>query len=208
MATALNVVEVIEELFDVENERSEEENENGVMERDDGERVRLDPNFDAIVYLKTKAIYPRQLLIGESSIWLATIRRRLTGRRRIRQPFTSKIQRDMPLEIFNVLPTVVEKLGFSGPSCYVECNSKAVVIAFSELAATTRFLSTLSAVTAKEIEENYFQRELLGRKKGSRAALLVSEDKQFSFTYFMRKRQMEILFYFGEWNSYGFPQHN
>ena len=200
----MNVLDVIEQL-------ESEENENGVRESERGDeeqRVLLDPNFDAIVFLKTTPIYPRQLLIGESSIWLAAIRRRLTGRRRIRQPFTSKIQRDMPVEIFNILVNVVEKLGFNRPPCYVERNSKAVVIAFSDLAATTRFLSTLSAITVKELTDSFLTRQLAGRKSGSSSAVLVSEEKQFSLTYFIRRGQMEIFFYFGEWNSYGFPQHN
>ncbi len=205
MATALSVEEVIEEVLG----ESGEESVVSESERDDQqERVMLDPNLDAIVFLKTKPIYPRQLLIGECRVWLAAIRRRLSGRRRIRQPFTSKIYRDMPLEIFNLLTTVADKLGFNRASCVVERNSKAVVIAFSDLAATIRFLSTLSAITAQELAEKYFAKKLAGRKSGSRVAVVVSEQKQFSFSFSIKRAQMDIFFYFGEWNSYGFPQHN
>ena len=205
MATAsLSVEEVIEEVL----QDSGEENDCESEREDQRERVLLDPNFDAIVFLKTKPIYPRQLLIGESLIWLAAIRHRLSGKCRIRQPFTSKIYRDMPLEIFRLLTTVVDKLGFNRASCVVERNSKAVVIAFSDLAATIRFLSTLSAVTAEELEKKYLKKSLAGRKSGSKVAVVVSEQKQFSFTFSIKRGQMDIFFYFGERNSYGFPQHN
>jgi hypothetical protein len=112
----------------------------------------------------------------------------------------------MPLEIFNLLTTVADKLGFNRASCVVERNSKAVVIAFSDLAAW--FLSTLSAITAQELAEKYFAKKLAGRKSGSRVAVVVSEQKQFSFSFSIKRAQMDIFFYFGEWNSYGFPQHN
>ena len=204
MATAsLSVEEVIEDVLQDSGEENVCEGE-----REDQRETQLDPNFDAIVFLKTKPIYPRQLLIGESLIWLAAIRRRLSGRRRIRQPFTSKIYRDMPVEIFSLPTTVVDKLGLNRASCVVERNSKAVVIAFSDLAATIRFLSTLSAVTAEELAERYLRKSLAGRKSGSKVAVVVSEQKQFSFTLSIKRGQMDIFFYFGEWNSYGFPQHN
>jgi hypothetical protein len=85
----------------------------------------------------------------ESKLWLGAIHRRLTARRRIRQPFTGVIHRDIPLEIFNVL--VTQKLGFSRPSCYVERSNKAVVIAFADMATTCKFLSLLSAVSTENI---------------------------------------------------------
>jgi hypothetical protein len=113
----------------------------------------------------------------------------------------------MPPEIFSLLTTMVDRLGFNMASCVVERNSKAVVIAFSDLAATIRFLSTLLAITAKELAEKYMRKKLVGRKSGSEVAVVVSEQKQFSFTFSIKRAQMHI-FYFGEWNSSGFPQHN
>ena len=191
MATAsLSVEEVIDEVL----QDSGEENVCESERENQRERVLLDPSFDAIVFLKTKPIYPRQLLIVESLIWLAAFRCRLCGRRRIRQPFTSKIYIDMPLEIFSLLTTVVDKLGFNRASCEVERNSKAIVIAFSDLAATIRFLSTLSAVTAEELTERYLRKSLAGRKSGSKVAVVVSEQKQFSFTLSIKRGQMDIFF--------------
>ena len=211
MAEALNVEQVLQGIFEDFSEVSDgesEEKERRDLAEDEGGDVPTHENMDAIVYLKTRAIYPRKLFINESQIWLTAIRRRLSGRRSIRQPFTGVVRRDIPLEVFNVLVPLVGKLGLGRPTAMVEKSRKAVLIAFSDLASTTRFLSTLSAIATEELVETYMRKELKGRKSGSKVELFVSEDKQFSLTYHLKKGQMEIFFYFGEWNSYGFPQHN
>ena len=112
------------------------------------------------------------------------------------------------MEIFSALVPIVDELRFTRPSCMVENNSKAVVIAFSDMATPCKFLSTLSAIATKELCDKYLRKELRGRKSGSWVEAIVSEEKQFSFTYKTKKGQMNIFFYFGEWNIYGFPQHN
>ena len=197
MAEALNVEQVLQGIFEdfseVSNEESEEKERRDLAE-DGGGDVPMHENMDAIVYLKTRAIYPRKLFINESQIWLTAIRRRLSGRRSIQQPFTGVVRRDIPLEVFNVLVPLVGKLGLGRPTAMVEKSRKAVVIAFSDLASTTRFLSTLSAVATEELVETYMRKELKGRKSGSKVELLVSEDKQFSLIYHFKKGQMEIFF--------------
>ena len=75
----------------------------------------------------------------------------------------------------------------------VERNSKAVVIAFSDLAATIRFLSTLSAVTGEA--EKYLKKSLAWRKSRSKVAVVVSEQKQFSFTFSIKRDQMDIFLF-------------
>ena len=82
----------------------------------------------------------------------------------------------------------------------VEKSSKAVVIAFSDLATTTRFLSMLSAITTAKLKR-HLTKALKGRKSGSSVEVLVSEEKQFSFSYYFKRGQMDIFFYFGEWNT-------
>ena len=211
MAANLNVEEVIEKVFE---EVSGGEEVSGDDESvDEGEEraeddVLLDPNIDAIIFLKTRPIYPRNIYILESKIWLETIHRRLNGRRRIRQPFCGSITRNIPMEVFNVLVPLVNKLGFSRPSCYVERNGKAVVVFFTDINTTTRFLSVLSAIPPMEIVERYFHKTLKGRKSGSTVEVLVREEKQFGLAYNIRRGQLDISFFFGEWNTYGFPQHN
>lgn len=200
MAEKLCVEEVIERIFeevsgdgvsgDGESERDEEENE-----RVD-ENVILDPNIDGIVFLKTKAIYPRNIFKSESRLWLKAIHRRLSGKRRIRQPFYVTITRDIPIEIFNILVPLVSKLRFSRTSCYVDRNGKAVSISFTDINTTTVFLSVLSAIPAMEIVDQYFKKTLKGKRIGSRVEVLVKETKQFGLTYNISRGQLELSFFF------------
>ena len=85
------------------------------------------------------------------------------------------------MEVFNVLVPLVNKLGFSRPSCYVERNGKAVVVSFTDMNTTTRFLSVLSAIPPMEIVKR-ISTTLKGRKSGNTVEVLVKEEKQFGFT--------------------------
>ena len=131
MAEALNVEQVLQGIFEDFSEVSDgesEEKERRDLAEDGAGDVPMHETMDAIVYLKTRAIYPRKLFINESQIWLTAIRRRLSGRRSIRQPFTGVVRRDIPLEVFNVLVPLGGKLGLGRPTAMVEKSRKAVVI--------------------------------------------------------------------------------
>ena len=54
----------------------------------------------------------------------------------------------------------------------------------------------------------YFKRTLTGKKAVSKVSVLASEEKNMTFVYKLSKGQLAISFHFGEWNTYGFPQHN
>jgi hypothetical protein len=195
------VTEVIETIFkevsgDEEVSGDGESEQEGEEKEDDD--VLLDPSIDGIVFLKTKAIYARDIFKGEATLWLKAIHRRLSRKRRVRQPFYNSFTRDVPMAIFEVLETLVTRLGFSRPSCYVERNSKAVAISFTNMDTTKVFLSVLSAIPAIEIVDQYFKKTLKGKKSGSVVEVLVREEKQFGLTYFIRRGQLEVSFYFGD----------
>jgi len=65
-----------------------------------------------------------------------------------------------------------------------------------------------SAIAPEELVERYFNKVLNDWKSGSRVELIVSEERQFSLTYNFKKGQMDIFFYFVEWSTSPFPQHN
>ena len=47
-----------------------------------------------------------------------------------------------------------------------------------------------------------------GSRKGHKVWLIVSEEKEFVFTYKNNEGKLLISFYFGKWNVNGFPQHS
>ena len=73
----------------------------------------MNSDVEAIVYLKTKAIcdfiYPRKIL---AFCYPPSSQHRPRAR-------------DIPANIFNVLMALVDRLGFTGPTCDVQRNQKA-----------------------------------------------------------------------------------
>ena len=64
----------------------------------------------------TKAINPTPIIQGEARMWLAGIRRRIGGRKSIRNPFCGEVVRDTPLELFSIIDKGTRGLdGFTKP---------------------------------------------------------------------------------------------
>ena len=54
----------------------------------------------------------------------------------------------------------------------------------------------------------YFKRTLTGKKAVSKVSVLASEEKNMTFVYKLSKANFPFPSTLGEWNTYGFPQHN
>jgi hypothetical protein len=145
---------------------------------------------------------------SESRVWLPAIRRRLCGRRCIRNPFSSEITRDIPYELFVVLRRVVKSVpGFVEPYCFVGSNKKGEVISFTNLHLVMELLALLSGYSEKEVS-SYFKRNLTGLKAGHKVNVIANESKDFAFIYKQKQGRFSISFNFGEWNVNGYPQHS
>jgi len=86
-------------------------------------------------------------------------------------------------------------------------NRKEETISFSSLRPAKQLFSLLSGLTEREVVQ-YFKRTLTGKKAGSKVNVIAAEEKKMFFVYKLTKGQLLISFHFGEWNAYGFPQHN
>ena len=137
------------------------------------------------------------ILKSESQLWLKRIYRRLAGKTNMRRPYYSEIQRDMPVEIFLSLCRLLCIFPeFREPYFYNVGNKKAKVISFTH--------------TGKSVEEvaEHFERTLSAQRKGHITKVIVSPVKDFALIYNFRKGQLTVSYNYGEWNSFGFPQHN
>jgi hypothetical protein len=154
---------------------------------------------------------PLQLIRKESEHWLEAIYRRLGGRNRIRNRFYGEVRRDIPSEIFGLVVRVVQNVSvkeFCPPLCFHAKNKKAEVISFTNIDAAAKLLCLLSGLNPKAVIK-YLKRSFGGgRKKGYKVTVLVNDTKDLAFVYKFNKQQLTICFHYGEWNSYGFPQHN
>ncbi len=146
------------------------------------------------------------ILYSESQLWLVLIKRRLSGRQKIRNPFTGECQRHIPCTIFEALKAALHSSGldeFNEPNCCVSSNRKATVISFTSLTSVVDLFTVLSGHTCMEVRQ-YFARNL---KSNGKAELIVNQVKDFALIYKYKKGQFTINFNFGIWNANGFPQH-
>ena len=164
-------------------------------------------NVEASQILNTQ-IQVGTIMRSESRLWLEAINGRLAGRRRVRNPFQSEIVRDIPYAVFRMLLRVTKSTeGFAEPFVSFGANKTAETISFSSLRPAKQLLSMLSGLMEQEVVQ-YFKRTLTGKKAGSKVNVIASEEKKMIFVYKLTKGQLVIAFHFGEWNTYGLPQHN
>ena len=131
------------------------------------------------------------------------IKRRLSFRQKIRNPFNGECQRDIPCAIFEALKAAVHSSGldeFNEPNCYISSNRKASVISFTSLTSVVDLFTVLSGYTCIEVRQ-YFARNL---KSNGKAELIVNQVEDFALMYKCKKGQLIINFKFGIWNANGF----
>ena len=154
-----------------------------------------------------KPIKPAPILLRKARRWLSGIRRRIGGKRRIRNPFYVEINRDCPFEIFSVIVRIVRGLdGFVEPFCFYRDNNKAIVISFTSMRLVHELFGLLSGFS-KDVATSYFKRSFSAARKGHTAAVIVNEVKDFALIYKKRSGKLVIGLNYGEWNVNGFPQH-
>ena len=154
-----------------------------------------------------KPINPAPALQREARLWLAGIRRRIGGKRSIRNPLFAEIKRDVPLEVFTVIVRMLRGLDGYVEPFYFHCeNSKAIVLSFTSMRLAHELFGLLSGLS-KDVLASYFKRSFSGVRKGLTAAVIVNKMKDFALIFKKRSGKLVIGFNYGEWNVSGFPQH-
>ena len=128
------------------------------------------------------SINPAKLLKEESRIWLMGIRRRLGGKKSIRNPYYGEITRVTPHAFFATMMRTVRTLdSFVAPFCYQVKNKKAEVISFTSMRLLNELLVLLSGLSKEDVAA-YLRRSFSGRRKGQTAAVIVNEVKDFVYS--------------------------
>lgn len=157
------------------------------------------PSSEVSHLITSSTISTSALFRHESKLWLEAICRRLGGRR-IPNPYYTEVTRNIPQEIFSFIVKLLK------PRCFYAKNRKAEVISFTSFSDVVYFFSLLTGLAKKDVVF-YMKRTLSGARLGNKTTVLVSEKKDLALIYKISKRQLKISFHFGEWNSYGEPQH-
>ena len=159
--------------------------------------------------LPSHPVHVSVVLKDEARLWLKAIRRRLARKTGYRNPYCGQISSDIPRDIFTIFAKVVQNSnGFSVPFCCYSNNKNAEVVRITSIRLVKELFVLLSGLGDEEVV-SYFNRILAsGSRKGNKAWLKVSEEKDFTFTYNKNQGKLLISFYFGEWNVNGFAQHS
>lgn len=166
------------------------------------------PPSDPLKVMLNVGISCGSIFKDESRLWLTRIYTRLAMKVSIRNPYHSEILRNIPLEVFLSLKRAVDhtRNGEIAGNVISEENWKCHVIAFTSVSAVTSLFSMLSGLSEAEVQ-SHFRRKLNGRING-RAAVIINEEKEFSLEYKVNLNQCFVEFYYGVWNSAGFPLHH
>ena len=110
--------------------------------------------------------------------------------------------------MFSLLVRLVKGTSeYSPPFCYYANNKKDEVVSFTSLRLVVDFLVLLSQYSAEEVSMYFKKTIATGSRRGHNISIITSDEKDFAFIYKHRQGKLVISFYFGEWNSSGFPQH-
>ena len=151
---------------------------------------------------------PASIFQHEARLWLSAISRRLSGRKRLRNPFYGEITRDLPFELFSVLVRLIKATPeYCEPFCYCCHNNKGEVISFTTVRLVVNFLSVLTGYGEEQVFEHFKRNLTTGLRKGHKVSIITSDVKDFAFFYKQNQGKLVISFNFGEGNSIGFPQH-
>jgi hypothetical protein len=159
--------------------------------------------------LASHPVHASTIIKAEVRLWLKAIHRRLARKAGYRNAYRGQISRDMPREIFAIFAKVVQNSdGFGVPFCCHIDNKSTEVVRFTSIRLIKELFVLLSGLPAEEVIF-YFKRILAsGSRKGHKVWLMVSEGKDFIFTYNKNQGKLLISFYFGECNVNGFAQHS
>jgi hypothetical protein len=101
----------------------------------------------------TTPINPTSILRREVQLWLTGIKRRIGGRRSIRNPYYGEVNRDISFEIFNVICRIVRGLhGFVEPFCFHKENKKAIIISFTTMRLVNELRKGHTAAVISELK--------------------------------------------------------
>ena len=161
-------------------------------------------------HLLSSTLSSASVLHTEAKLWLSLVYKRLAGRVSVRQPYRAELRRNIPQQIFTEITLLLRRSRskeFKEPLCYLGKNKKGEVISFTCLGSLVKLFQLLTGMSSRQVRK-YFSRVLNNpTRSGHPVKLIVSQNKDFALVYRYSNGQMIIQFSYGEWNTYGHPQH-
>lgn len=139
------------------------------------------------------------LVRRQAMYWIKQFRRRMSPRCAVKHPWQVIVEDRLPIELFNVLESLVSCTNFGLITVKTRKNC---VFAFTR---ERRVRKVFNDLTDQQLgKENFLARKI---KADKRVEAIISEEKQFGIKYSYEKEIIAIDFYYGFWNEHGWPQH-
>ena len=156
---------------------------------------------NSIERMRNSVIDVGSIIAGEMTILLKKLHRRLSSRNKAHNPWTVRVTRDLPLQIFAFLLYTVKKARSTYGVTHLESRFLDIIV-YTEENRLVRDLSRLCDVNREAILE-YFSKTFQGPRKG-KARVVVSALKPFTLSYSRKGSYVKIKGYYKFTNAYGY----
>ena len=131
--------------------------------------------------------------------WYKQMKRRLSARCGVRNPWKAIMEENLTKELFDVLKNIISRTNYG---LSVTQTRKTCFLAFSKEIRVRRLFCDLmdSEITSEE----FLKRKIKGLR---RIEAIINDEKEFNIRYNYEKEVITFEFCFGSWNEHGWPQH-
>ena len=146
-----------------------------------------------------------EVLKEETQMWLKMLKRRITRRMGIRNPWHVQFTRNLPVAIFSGFQKAVTS-GYSQFGLITEGNfeSHLLHVEFTEKARFVRDFKEISGISLADMEV-YLKKRFSNMW---RAEVIMNTKKTCSIVYNKKKQELTFGCYYGVWNQFGFAFHD
>lgn len=137
------------------------------------------------------------MLSCEVLLWLRGVKRRMLANPKARNPWTIKIKRDLPEELFSCL-----RMSNRGAPSAFGVSVEYTGIKYTHKNRFLRYFSKFASIPQSEVLNN-LKKTFGGKCKGFKAEVLVSREKPFIISYDFKRKKVALACNYGYWNELG-----
>ena len=127
--------------------------------------------------------------------------KRLRSTPSLSNPWRSVFQKDIPVEVFDIIWKIIKRNGFGHETLETKAKVSISIFDIRKAVYLFNYLNKDGVITEKcKLLKKDF-------KNGECASVVVSRDKPFCVNYNKNSEVLSISFSYGVWNQNGIPQH-
>ena len=158
-------------------------------------------NQNSIERVRNSLLEVGLVIEQEVMLWLKKLHRRLSPRKKARDPWTVVVTRDLPANVFGFIMEIIKKARSSYGVTHSE-SRRSDCIVYTEENRLIRDLSRLCDVSRNAVM-GYFSKQWKGARKGE-ARVTVTASKPFTISYFKRESYVLMKCHYQYINEFGY----